>query len=95
MVAAEQEAREQDNTLALKHLGAVAERLAKLRGEGATLPPLDASLPPATLLARVEEAVASKSRLLYLMDVVAEVVAAVDPRRWGSSWWRLTVGNEC
>ena len=44
----------------------------------------------------VEEAVAeaSKSRLLHLMAVVAEVGAAVDPRRWGSSWLRLTVGNE-
>ena len=45
----------------------------------------------------VEEAVASKSRLLHLMAVVAEVAeagAAVDPRRWGSSWLRLTVGNE-
>ena len=46
--------------------------------------------------AEVEEAVAeaSKSRLLRLISVVAEVGAAVDPRRWGSSWLRLTVGNE-
>ena len=49
--------------------------------------------------AEVEEAVAeaSKSRLLRLLSVVAvvaEVGAAVDPRRWGSSWLRLTVGNE-
>ena len=44
----------------------------------------------------VEEAVAeaSKSRLLHLMAVVAEVGAAVDPRRWGSSWLRLTVGRK-
>ena len=49
--------------------------------------------------AEVEEAVAeaSKSRLLRLLSVVAvvaEVGGGVDPRRWGSSWLRLTVGNE-